>query len=89
VVGFTPSTLDLSFVNNGNVAATKVTFLLDGGARRIEDRGTFAPGVTIKREDAAGIGYNDLSRENVTVSEVDFADGTSWHAPEASNVASR
>jgi len=84
-VSFAPSTLDFSFVNNGNVAATKVTFLVDG-TRSIEDRGTFAPGVTINREDAAG--YGDLGRAQITVSEVDFADGSSWHAPGSSNLAS-
>jgi len=71
--------LHLSFTNTGKVPATKVSFVVnDGTSHQIDDRGTFTPGATIDREirdSAASEGAAQCS-----VADVQFADGSSWHA---------
>jgi hypothetical protein len=85
--GIAHRSLELSFVNTGNVPASKVTFLVnDGGkSQQIEDRGTFTPGIRIDR-DLSDVALGNSA--NCSVAEVDFADGTSWRSG-ASNVAAR
>jgi hypothetical protein len=73
--------LSFSFVNNGKVPATKVTLVVDDGAspRQIEDRGTFSPRVRIDRRLYDATAAND-GPATCTVAEVQFSDGSSWHA---------
>jgi hypothetical protein len=73
-----PGFLSLAFKNTSNVAASEVVFELDENghySRKIDDVGTFAPGVTIKH------GYFDFSTasdQDVKVIKVQFVDGTTW-----------
>jgi len=72
----------LNFINNSNVPATSVTFMLNDGktAQSIVDKGTFNPGVaidhTFAKDNVASAGRN----ATCNVAEVDFADGSVWHA---------
>jgi len=80
--------LAYDFVNHGSVPATKVTLIVDDGSssRRIEDRGTFSPGVRIDRRlfDATA-SYDGAAK--CSIAEVQFADGSAWQAANL-NVAS-
>jgi hypothetical protein len=73
----TAGLLSFEFENTSDVTATKVVFEVNGSAyfRRINDVGTFKPGVAIKH---AFLDYVSTPDQQVTVEEVDFADGTSW-----------
>lgn len=81
----------VSFVNHATVAATEVDFRVvrDGQTRIVNDRGTFAPGVTITRTttDYEGDGYAS-SPTTWSVVAVHYADGTSWTKVAAPSVAS-
>jgi hypothetical protein len=71
--------LHLSFTNTGKVPATKVSFLVnDGTSHQIDDRGTFSPGATIDREIRDTTASEGSAQ--CTVADVQFADGSSWHA---------
>jgi hypothetical protein len=80
---FSSRTLQLSFVNTNDIAATQVTFdVVSGGARAtITDRGRFTKGAPIDRlfGDLAGPGGDGPA--TCTVTAVTFADGSSWTAP--------
>lgn len=86
---------NVRFVNRSTVAATDVSFEVarNGATRIVDDRGTFAPGVTIARTIAHGDTalYNgassDRDAETWSVLSVRFADGTSWNRPIGSKVA--
>jgi hypothetical protein len=85
----TQSTLDVNFTNNGTAPAIEVTFLVSDGrsGRRIDDRGSFSPGVPIAHRLLSPY-WSDTSALTCTVAAVHFADGTAWQSPTA-NVASR
>lgn len=78
---FVASGITLKFVNNGDVPATTVTFLVNEGrlTQSIVEKGTFSPGVQIKHNFAAGSGLDAFPNITCNVAEVDFADGSSWH----------
>jgi hypothetical protein len=67
----------VTFTNTSSVTATEVVFELSGagGFQRINDVGTFTPGVQITH---GFLYYAHTPNENVKVAEVDFADGTIW-----------
>jgi|HubBroStandDraft_1064217.scaffolds.fasta_scaffold00659_18 hypothetical protein len=73
-----PDTLDISFVNRGQVAASAVAFVVRSGdhVETIVDRGTFAPGVEVAVEFEPAI----VAPTSVEVEAVTFNDGTTWHA---------
>jgi hypothetical protein len=80
---FSSRTLQLSFANTNDTAATRVTFdVASGGAHAtITDSGRFTKGAPIDRlfgdlADARGDGP-----ATCTVTAVTFADGSSWTAP--------
>jgi hypothetical protein len=70
----------LKFINKGNVTATTVIFALRDGvySHGIVDKGKFSPGVEIKHAFAID-GLNAFSSPEADVTEIDFADGSSWH----------
>ena len=86
---------NVRFVNRSTVAATDVSFEVarNGSTRIVDDRGSFAPGVTIARTISRGDTalYNGTSSsrdaETWSVLSVRFADGTSWNRPVGSKVA--
>jgi hypothetical protein len=73
-----PDTLEISFVNRGQIAASAVEFAVRSGnqVQTIVDRGTFAPGVEIAQEFEPTIGIPTT----LDVEAVTFVDGTTWHA---------
>jgi hypothetical protein len=75
--GAGPGFLSLAFENTSNVTATEVIFEFSGDAyfQRIDDVGTFTPGVSIKH---AFLDDSSSPVQKVRVAEVDFADGTTW-----------
>ena len=74
--------LNVSFVNGANVPATKVEFAVnrDGKTDVIATKGSFAPGTRIDRELAKDTNTLPAADASVTISKVDFADGTTWTA---------
>ena len=79
----------VNFVNNEKVAATRIEFTVDrdGATQRISAKGTYAPGTAIDTEIARDTTTEPIGHLTVTVSKVDFADGTSW-TPAAGHIAS-
>ena len=77
-----PGSILLRFVNRSAVPATSVTFVVKDGedSRSIIDKGNFRPGVLIEHSFGGYVGSNDVSIATFGVAEVDFADGTVWHA---------
>jgi hypothetical protein len=73
--------LNVNFVNNGKVPATNVTFVIDDGSSpaQIVDRGSFTPGVQIAHQIREAYASNE-GPAKCSVADVQFADGTSWHA---------
>jgi hypothetical protein len=73
--------IELRFVNKSNVPATTVKFVVNKGQyrRSIVDEGSFTPGVQIKHTFAA-VDVSELSNATCEIAEVDFADGSAWHA---------
>ncbi len=73
----------LQFINHGHVAATAVTFVLNTGreSRSIVDKGVFSPGVPIEHTFSSSSDLAGLSDAACVVAEVEFADGSIWHAP--------
>jgi hypothetical protein len=71
----------LSYVNTAPVPATSVTFIFtDGGkTRRVVARGSFAHDVQIDRTIDADVSTGNANAE-CRVADVQFADGTAWHA---------
>ncbi len=89
---FSSRTLQLSFVNTNEIAATRVTFdVASGGAHAtITDSGRFTKGAQIERffGDLAGSGSDGPA--TCTVTAVTFADGSRWAAPaDRTSVAAR
>jgi hypothetical protein len=76
------SDVALGYINKASVPATAVTFVVNDGShtQRIVARGTFAPNVQIDRtvEADARIDWHDDA--HCRVAEVQFADGSAWHA---------
>lgn len=81
------SGVQITYVNNGRVAASKVVFAVgyrnsDGNfLRRVDDIGTFAPGATVDHHFDL---YNDVTYGGKTVTScnavsVTFANGHVWH----------
>jgi hypothetical protein len=74
--GFNAGFVTVTFTNTSNVTATEVVFQLSGTTfQRVNDVGTFAPGVQITH---AFLYYAHTPDEHVKVAEVDFANGTIW-----------
>lgn len=80
--------VNVVFTNTSNVTATEVVFELvgEGGFQRINDVGTFTPGVQISH---AFLYYAHTPNERVEVAEVDFADGTAWADGQITTSSSR
>jgi hypothetical protein len=75
-----PGSLRVSFTNNNTSPATDVVFaLLNQGSveMRIDDAGSFAPGVTINHE----FPNQNGSIQDVAVAQATFADGSVWNNP--------
>lgn len=73
--------VNVAYTNERDVAATEVVFRLyaDGFAvSTIKDKGTFTSGTVIKR---TFLDPSESLDEEVSVAEVDFADGTVWTNP--------
>lgn len=72
----------ITFTNTAPVVATHVVMLLryNGTEQRVDLSGTFSPGVRIDRDEpiVPFISAIDLTCH---VTEIDFSDGTTWHAP--------
>jgi hypothetical protein len=81
--------VSVSFVNAANVPATRIEFALtrDGATEHVSNRGSFAPGTTIVTQLDRNATVQPPADATVTVSKVDFADGTSW-TPASGRVAS-
>jgi len=79
---FTVSGIAVKFVNKSDVSATTVKFLVSDGkyTQTFVDKGTFGPGVLIKHNLAADSVISALPNATCNVAEVDFADGSAWHA---------
>jgi len=75
----------LKFVNERNVPATTVKFLVSNGryTHSIVDKGTFSQGVQIDHSFAVESGLSELENATSEVAEVDFADNTAWHIADA------
>lgn len=83
---FAPGDVRISYRNTADVAANEVTFRIGDAAGRtadVEDRGTFAPGVTIDH-DFRILKLGDDAQASVV--HVELADGSAWDAPAGSNV---
>jgi hypothetical protein len=75
-----PAALSVSFVNQGNVPATDVVFVVhspDSADYRLDDKGTFSPGATIRHQ-FRGWDWNFQADSNVSIAAVTYADGSSW-----------
>jgi hypothetical protein len=76
--GTGPGSVSVNFQNTSKATATEVIFALDVDGTQIDtftDEGSFAPGVTIKHTfDTTSV----ASAAQVKVSEVKFADGSTW-----------
>jgi len=72
----------ITFTNTSPVTATHVVMLLryNGMEQRVDISGTFSPGIRIDRDEpiVPFISALDLT---CRVTEIDFRDGTTWHAP--------
>jgi len=80
-VDYFPGSADIAFTNDSDLAATNVEFALEANGvvlDRIDDVGSFAPGVTIKHHFADSDSTPD---QKVAVSKVTFADGSVWTNP--------
>jgi hypothetical protein len=81
----------VTFVNHAAVAATDVTFRVryDYHTERIDDRGTFTPGVKIQASFKyfAGANYFRDLPDICEIERVRFADGSTWtlRAPRDTN----
>ncbi len=77
-----PGSITLRFVNRSAVPATSVTFVVNkgGDSRSIIDKGSFGPGTLIEETFDKYVGWSDFSTATWAVAEVNFADGTAWHA---------
>ena len=74
---------EVSFVNHANVAAKHVGLDIDanGSVQRIDEIGKFASGTRIdKGSQLSYSGNSDGRAPACRVAEVDFVDGSSWHA---------
>jgi hypothetical protein len=77
-VDYYPGSADVSFTNDSDVPATRIQFALVANGvvlDRINDVGSFAPGVTVKHHFADSDSTPD---QKVAVAEVTFADGSIW-----------
>lgn len=81
--------LAVRFENAESVVATRVEFAVDrdGTMQRYTARGTYAPGTSVTAELNRDVTEQPQADATVTISKVDFADGTSW-TPETGRVAS-
>jgi hypothetical protein len=79
----------LSYVNKANVPAKNITFAVKDGAytQNIVAKGMFAPGVQIDKSFTADSEIGARPDAACTVAEVDFADGSVWHAAHADVVS--
>jgi hypothetical protein len=71
----------LSYINTAAMPATSVTFVFNDGGKtqRVVARGSFAHNVQIDRTIDADVSGTNASAE-CRVADVQFADGTTWHA---------
>jgi hypothetical protein len=74
--------VSVSFVNNENVAATRVEFAVDrdGAVKTFAAKGNYAPGTSITTNLANDTSIESTPSATVSVAKVDFADGTTWTA---------
>jgi hypothetical protein len=83
-VDYFPGSADVAFTNENGVAATSIEFALVVNGivlDRINDVGSFAPGVTIKHHFADSDSTPD---QKIAVAKVTFADGSVWTNPDVS-----
>ncbi|MBD5635665.1 MAG: hypothetical protein IAI49_14425 [Candidatus Eremiobacteraeota bacterium] len=82
--------LSVRFTNGSNVTANDVDFTVtrDGQTQIVSEKGSYAPGVSIERVLARETTSLPAANATVTISKVEFVDGSSW-TPEAGRVASR
>jgi hypothetical protein len=82
---FVTGDVTLTFVNTSDKSATCVKFVVDNGrhSQRIVDKGTFSPGVAIEHDFVLRGERDSASHATSKVDEVDFADGSTWHAVQA------
>ena len=74
----------VSFVNRSNIAAKHIALDIDSGraVQRIDENGSFAPGMRIDKDGSQpfyATGF-DGRKPHCSVAEVDFVDGSTWHA---------
>ena len=71
-------TLQVAFVNRGQLAETDVEFVVRAGRAEetVDARGTFAPGLEITQN----LQPNIIAPTSIEVEAVTFSDGTTWHA---------
>jgi len=81
--------VSVSFVNNENVAATRVEFAVDrdGAVKTFAAKGTYAPGTIVTTNLANDTSIEPTTDASISVAKVDFADGTTW-TPATGRVAS-
>ena len=74
-----PAIVAVSFVNHGTIPATDVLFDVRGedGISKIDDVGTFSPGVQIHHEFRS---FTFPTNPTVRVAAVRYADGSMWNA---------
>jgi hypothetical protein len=79
---FMRSDATLKFVNLSSKPAVSVRFLVENGrdAQTIVDKGTFSTGISIEHGFILRGGTGSGTAATSMVQQVDFADGTSWHA---------
>ncbi len=79
---YDPGSITLRFVNRSAVPAKSVTFVVNAGGdnRSIIDKGIFRPGVLVEHTFDKYVDSSDFSTVTYAIAEVDFADGTAWHA---------
>ena len=75
----------ISFVNRSSVVANHVALEVNAGGtmQRIDQNGSFAPGTRIDTDSQPFFSSGDARASLCSVVEVDFANGTSWHAAPA------
>jgi len=81
--------VSVSFVNNENVAATRVEFAVDrdGAVKTFAAKGTYAPGTSVTTNLGNDTSIEPTENAKVSIAKVIFADGTTW-TPATGRVAS-
>lgn len=79
--GAVPIATQIAFTNESSAVATHVVFLLEANGAvidRVDDVGTFAPGVLVRHSFPEAQPYASIS---VVVAAASFDDGTKWQNP--------